>query len=101
MLAQQERIERRRAVYQPQDLEIALDVATLAIVADIAQHVFEAALSDEKRPAAGAQVRLLERNDDLGRNRAPRRQGIKFVCAQAVPENDCAVDGGRLKERGA
>ncbi len=56
-------------VHQAQHRQVALDLGIVIVIADLAQHLLEAALVDEHGTAAGAQVQLLERHDDLGGQR--------------------------------
>ena len=98
MFAQQERVQGRHRVQQPQNHLVALQAFGI-VVAGLAQAVRIAALVHEQRTPAGPQVGRIERDQDLGRHGARACKQIGFVGAGSVLQQERLVDDGRQEQR--
>ena len=98
MLAHQEGVQRRHRVQKTQHAQVALHVFG-GVIARLFQGLDKAALVNEERAAAGAQIIQVEGNDDLGHHRTGGVEEVCLVRADAVLENERGVEDGRGEKR--
>ena len=99
MLTQQEGIQRRHFVDETQQMEIALHVFGIGVIADLVKQIFKTALSDEQGFPAGPQIGDLERNNHLGGKGAPGPEQVHLIGAQPVLQYDRVVEHPGTEQR--
>ncbi|MNX98451.1 hypothetical protein D3C86_1308630 [compost metagenome] len=88
LLAQQEGVQRRQLVHQPQGLQVGVIGGDAE---GLLHGAFEADLVDEDEAAAGLQVGAVDRHDDLGRHLAAAGKGVGLVAPEPVLNDERGV----------
>ena len=97
VLPQQERIERRQAIQQPQDGKVMVKRA--AVGAGLPQQIHPSTLTNKERLAAKRQIAALERNYDLGRRGPVVVKHIGLVRPQPVLQNHRGIEHAVAEQR--